>query len=377
MEWWQVAAENGNTSALIKLGDAYRFGEKVQENLGNAEQYYQRALSSGLEDGETSLGYLYGTYAARAKKKGDVKASEQANEKRFTYFQNSAQKGSSGGMHQLAHMYHYGDYVKADLQKAIQWYEKSSSAGNSDAAETLAKLYVDEDKMGKGKSKPDMAAKYFRLAIQLGSKTAGVELAELIKNNKDIFKTADEAIKLYEQALSGGSLRAASVLSELYMKGELVTKDFKKAEQYALKVLELKPTIKPDSEDAYPMYIRQASFNLLQLYKKEGLQPATPKLVEKLTLQVGPVDGKMKRFTVPVTCGTIASPFHIYIWDSGLDEPPTTDQFTWLEKARGCEVSKDIVESFQKLYKIARDNKVSFQELSVYALGEANKKSEK
>nr|WP_228059026.1 DUF2610 domain-containing protein [Nostoc sp. LEGE 06077] len=82
----------------------------------------------------------------------------------------------------------------------------------------------------------------------------------------------------------------------------------------------------------------------------------------------------LTRFTVPITCGTIKSPFEVYVWDWKLNEPPTTAQFDWVEKARGCEVPKDVVESFQKLYKIARENNVSFRELSIYALSNANQK---
>jgi uncharacterized protein len=92
-------------------------------------------------------------------------------------------------------------------------------------------------------------------------------------------------------------------------------------------------------------------------------------------MQVGPLDGGMKRFTIPIICGAVTVPFQVYVWDSGLDEPPTTAQFNWIQKSKGCEVPKDVIESFQKLYKIARDNKVSFQELAVYALGEASKKN--
>lgn len=372
-EWWLVAAENGNASAMLEIGDTYHYGREgvSKQDLEQAEKYYNQALSIGAVEAETSLGHLYGTKATKAKKAGDVKTFEQESEKKLTYFQKAAQKGSSDAMYQLAFMYRYGDYVQVDLQKVIQLYEKSTSLGNSDAAEELAKLYADESKTGLGKPQPDDAAKYFRIALDLGSKTAGLELAELIKKGKVTPKTPDEALKLYEQALANNSLRAASTLSEVYLKGELVAKDLKKAEQYALKALELQKTTKDDSEDAYPMYARLAAYNLLKLYKEEGLQPATPQLVDKLVAQVGSLKGGMKRFTVPITCGSVTSPFDVYAWDWELDEPPTTAQFNWVQKARGCEVPADIIEAFQKLYKIARENNVSFQELAAYAVGKS------
>jgi hypothetical protein len=368
-EWWLVAAENGNASAMLAIGETYLYGREgvPGEDLAQAEKYYNQALLLGNLEAETNLGFLYGMKATKAQKAGATKSFEQASEKKLAYFQSAAQKGSSSGMYQLAYMYRFGDYVKVDLQKAIEWYTKSTAAGNADAAEALGQLYA-YDSTELGKAQPEEAAKYFRIAIGLRSETAGIELADLIRNGKVKSKTRDEAVQLYEQAVSKGALRAAAGLSEVYLKGELVTKDLKKAEQYGLKALELEKTVKPDSEDAYPMYARLAAYNLLKLYKEEKLQPPKPQLVKDLEARVGPLNGGMKHFNVPITCGTVKSTFRVSVWDWKLDEPPTTAQFAWLEKARGCEVGKDVIEAFQKLYKIARDNNVSYSELTEYAV---------
>jgi TPR repeat protein len=371
-DWWLIAAENGNASAMLEIGYTYLHGREgvPKQDLAKAKEYFNQALSVGGVEAETALGRLYAIKGIEAQKAGNIEAFEEASEKKLAYYQKAAQKGSSTAMYWLALMYRYGDYVKLDLQKAIEWYKESTSAGDSDAALELGQLYLDESKTGLRKAQPEEAAKYFRIAIELGSETAKIELADLIKKGKIevTSETAQEAIQIYEQAVADGSLRAATRLSDIYLKGELAEKDLKKAEQYGLKALELEETIEPDSEDAWPLYMRSANFNLLKLYKEEGLQPPNPQLVKTLEDRVGPLDGGMKRFTVPITCGTINSPFPVYVWDWNLDEPPTTAQFDWVEQARGCEVPDDVVESFQKLYTIARENNVSFQELTVYAL---------
>ena len=83
----------------------------------------------------------------------------------------------------------------------------------------------------------------------------------------------------------------------------------------------------------------------------------------------------LTRFTVPADFGGAKSPFDIYIRDWPTDYPfeGIDDQVIWLKKARGGTISPEIVESFHKLMKIAKDNKVSFRELTVYALGQAAK----
>jgi uncharacterized protein len=375
-DWWLVAAENGNASAMLEIGKAYLYGREGApgKDLAKAEEYFNQALSLGATEAETDLGRLYTAKAEEAQKTGDAEALQRANETRLAYFQQGAQKGSSGSMSWLARMYRYGDYVELDLQKAIEWYTKSVSAGDIDAALELAKLYRDESAAEFGEAQYEEAAKYFRIAIDLGSTIAGFELADLIRNGK-IEVTPDtkrEAIQLYEQAAADGSLRAAARLSDIYFKGDLAAKDLKKAEEYGLMALELEKTTAPDSEDAWPMYVQAAYYNLLKLYKEENVQPPNPQLVQTLEDRVGPLDGGMKQFTVPIICGTVQSPFQVYIWDWKLDEPPTTAQFAWVEQANGCEVPDDVVESFQKLYDIARENNVSYSELTVYALSEAN-----
>jgi len=377
-DWWLVAAENGNAAAMLEIGNTYLYGREgvPGQDLVQAEKYFNQALSVGALEAETFLGHLYTEKAKKAQTAGNTKTFAQASEKKLAYYQKAAQKGSSDAMYWLARMYRYGEYVKLDLPKAIEWYKKSISAGDSNAAVDLAQLYADESATGLGKSQPEEAAKYFRIALNLGSKTARVELADLIRKGKVKVtpQTSKEAIQLYEQAVVDGSLRAAADLSGIYLKGELAAKDLKKAEQYGLKALELEKTTKPDSEDAWPMYVQSAYSNLLRLYQEEKLQPAKPQLVKAIEDRVGLLNGNLKRFTVPITCGTIKTPFHVYVWDWKLDKPPTTSQFDWVEKARGCEVAKDVVEAFEKLYKIARENNVSFQELTVYALGNASKK---
>ncbi|MEO0397629.1 MAG: DUF2610 domain-containing protein, partial [Cyanobacteria bacterium P01_A01_bin.137] len=375
-DWWLVAAENGNASALLAIGETYLYGREgvPEQDLTKAEDYFNQALTVGASEAETSLGLLYTEIAKTAQKANNTETFNQANAQRLAYFQKGAQKSFPGSMYRLAQMYRYGDYVELDLQKAVEWYKNSTATGSVDAAYELAKLYADESEQGLGEAQPEESAKYFRIAIDLGSTTAGIELADLIKASKieATHERVQEAIQLYEQAITDGSLRAASRLSDLYFKGEVTEKNLQKAEQYALQAFELGKTVEPDTEDAWPMYMHSVHHILLSLYKEEGLQPPNPQLVQTLEKHFGALDGGMKRFTVPITCGTFTSPFHVYVWDWELDYAPTRDQFTWVEQARGCEVPDDVVDSFQKLYDIARENNVSYQELTVYALNQAS-----
>lgn len=80
----------------------------------------------------------------------------------------------------------------------------------------------------------------------------------------------------------------------------------------------------------------------------------------------------MKRFTVPCDFNGVKQPFHVYIGDPSPDVHPLYYQSQWLTDNRGGTVPADVMESFQKLFNIALENDVSFEDLCVYALGNAN-----
>jgi hypothetical protein len=133
----------------------------------------------------------------------------------------------------------------------------------------------------------------------------------------------------------------------------------------------------------------EASRALAAIYRRRTGDPEAGRSAAKLTALA---DGQnMKRFTVPVDFSGVKYPFHLYV-SQFADAPrcPSDralkpeeegcvgfvgidDQVTWLKEARGGVMPKDVTESFQKLDRIARERNISFPDLTVYALGAANK----
>jgi tetratricopeptide (TPR) repeat protein len=79
----------------------------------------------------------------------------------------------------------------------------------------------------------------------------------------------------------------------------------------------------------------------------------------------------MKRFTVPCDFDGIKYPFFVYVTNVPYPKHPLEDQARWLREERGGIIPQEVMDSFQRLQKIAHENKVSFVELCVYALGTA------
>jgi hypothetical protein len=79
----------------------------------------------------------------------------------------------------------------------------------------------------------------------------------------------------------------------------------------------------------------------------------------------------MKRFTVPCDFSGTKYPFHVYVGEPSDDCHPLKFQEAWLRSVRGGKIPDDVMDSFGRLHKIAKENNVSFEELCVYALGTA------
>ena len=79
----------------------------------------------------------------------------------------------------------------------------------------------------------------------------------------------------------------------------------------------------------------------------------------------------MKKFTIPCDFNGQKAPFNIYVGEPSAKRHPLHYQSLWLTSERGGNIPPEVMDSFQKLHNIARENGVSFEELCVYALGTA------
>jgi tetratricopeptide (TPR) repeat protein len=129
----------------------------------------------------------------------------------------------------------------------------------------------------------------------------------------------------------------------------------------------------PNLEYASHWGIADSSRLLARMYREGlGVPKDEPKAKGLETLASGQ---KMERFTISADFGGVKAPFYFYVRDWPTDYPfeGIDDQIKWLKEARGGAVPPEVTDSFHKLAKIARENKVSFRELVVYALGESDK----
>jgi len=79
----------------------------------------------------------------------------------------------------------------------------------------------------------------------------------------------------------------------------------------------------------------------------------------------------MKKFTVLCDFNGQKSPFAFYIGEPEPSHHPIAAQSDWLSKNRGGSVPQDVSEAIQKIYNLAKENNVDFEELCFYAMSNA------
>jgi hypothetical protein len=79
----------------------------------------------------------------------------------------------------------------------------------------------------------------------------------------------------------------------------------------------------------------------------------------------------MREFTINCQFGDQTSPFTIYLGQPEDTHHPLHFQADWLSKNRGGNIPPEVMDAIAQLKALADKNKVSFEDLCVYALGAA------
>ena len=126
-------ADSKDTSACYKLGKIYFKGEIVLQNLDKAEKYLLSAENN--EFTQYALGKLY-----LQKEKYDI-------QKAVDYFEKSADR-NNWSSYQLGRLYLFGtDGLEKDKEKAVEWLTKSANDGNEYAQNMLQHMEEFENAM--------------------------------------------------------------------------------------------------------------------------------------------------------------------------------------------------------------------------------------
>jgi uncharacterized protein len=242
----EACAARGNGGCMNVLFSAYSLGTAVQENWPKALDYLQKAVAAG--DAGAKLNYAIILYRGAPQVEKDV-------DRACTYFREivngpgatvasyylglvlyrgqcgqPANREAGMGLIQIAanhefpeaerdvaKNYEHGWTVKPDLDRAFEWYEKSSAHGDGESSWRIGMAYVNGENR-----KPDSrrAVEYFERAASKNYGPGKVSLAVMYVTGDGVPLDFAKARSLYEEAAADGEAHAYRELAIMHANGE-------------------------------------------------------------------------------------------------------------------------------------------------------------
>ena len=280
-------------------------------------------------------------------------------------------------------LYFDPDLVVPDPSLSLLWYGRAAEA-NDPAAQSLMGLLM-EAGIGLPSPQAEIAERYWRLAAYAGYEDAEVEFADRLRRGAVLAKPENgdrEAVKLLERAISQESARAALQLARAYRNGELgVEKDILQAVRYAFQAIKFSQSAEPLSENGSPFIEIAAGHQIVEIAKSgealtaDGRPMFSPDEIGRMERYYGKVDAasskvKALRLTTRLACWrsgattyTSSRTYDFWVWDWDREESPTESQLRYLERSSGCADNKDLRDTLQASFQLARKNKVAFADL--------------
>ena len=168
LPWFQKAADQGNATAQVKVGDLLSKGQHIPRDIDLAATYYRKAADQQHPDAMMSLAKYYenpesrwqnvawsANWYRRAARAGNLEAAVRTGDnyangqgldhnrsEAFGWYRKAAFAKSVPAFVKVAECYEKGFGAPQDLREATGWYEKAASAGHAQAQFKLAEAFL-------------------------------------------------------------------------------------------------------------------------------------------------------------------------------------------------------------------------------------------
>lgn len=243
-ELHQQAAEEGNTAAMLALGEQYLFEKGVRENVDLGLTWLLRAAEA---DDPRACYRLASLMELSDKIDHDTKAAEK-------WARRAIELGHAGAERFLTIIYYnrVKDIVDEDVERGWDAFGddnldeaaglllKPAEAGNADATFKLGKVE-------QFRKNYEQANNWFRKATESQDRMAPYELGVHYEHGRGVEKDMQQAIDYYRIAASRGYNLAQRYLGYCYQVGRGVDVDLEQAVDWYLRAIDIKdPELKAD-----------------------------------------------------------------------------------------------------------------------------------
>jgi uncharacterized protein len=127
---WSPLASKGDANAAFNLGQAYRLGRGISQDVGKAVTFYEQAAKNGHVAAQGNLGTLLYFSAAPV----------QNRKKAVEWWHTAAQNGDARAQYMLGVLYFNGDDVEKDWSKAYAYTSLAKDAGLKEADSSFTEM---------------------------------------------------------------------------------------------------------------------------------------------------------------------------------------------------------------------------------------------
>jgi TPR repeat protein len=146
--WWRKAGELGLIASQFNLGKCYSEGVGVEKDLQEGVRFYQMAAEHAsrsepqVVQAQHNLGTIYG--------KGGEGVQQDLG-RAVEWYQKAAGQGYAAAQFNLANKYRAGQGVQQDFEQAAGWYRKAAEQGDADAQHNLGYMHYHGEGMQQDK----------------------------------------------------------------------------------------------------------------------------------------------------------------------------------------------------------------------------------
>lgn len=227
-KYYEMAAEQGDATALNNLGSLYFNGIGVPVNYQRAIELFEKAAQAGSSEAALNLGVIY--LSGRNASSNAVHAIE--------LFRMSAEKNNVIAKFMLGYAYYNGFGVAKDLKKSAALIKEAADADFDEAQYILGYMYLN----GFGVVKNyENSKKYMQYAMRQGNMSAIMLLAEKEAEGRQFLKNEFDAYILYSIASVMGEKSAPEIRDRIepQIKREVLPQAQKIAEEFEAKPSEI------------------------------------------------------------------------------------------------------------------------------------------
>ncbi len=212
-----------------RIANMYLFGKGTEINIDKAVEFLDKASKQNNPDASYQLAFIYSS--DKYNLLDEDKANSYYKQAKDGYETAEKENENSTAEYRLGLIYLNGLGTETDINKAVEWLDKSAGNMNSSAAYKLAQIY--EQGLENIQADFDKAVKYYQMSAELDNPYAHYKLGCINLERENM----NEAVKNFEKAEEKNIAHASYKLGQIYTDEQCPLFDPQKSAEHFSKAL--------------------------------------------------------------------------------------------------------------------------------------------